>query len=178
MKIKPKTRDQWKINATQRKWRPAQEPQPTPNELDFLVPVLSIIGLALFLVVIVPGCARADEIPESRAINAVLGEAEGEGFTGMLAVSCAIRNRGTLRGVYGERAPRVLAKAYSDVIYDQAEAAWRFSRDAQRCEDLIHGADHWEGTSFKAPAWARGMIVTAVIGNQRFYKIKPKKGTK
>lgn len=111
----------------------------------------------------------AGEIPQDRAINSIIGEAEGEGFLGQLAVACAIRNRGTLKGVYGERSNRVKNHLYSDLTYDQAEGAWVMSAHPEYCEN-IDGATHWEGTAFPEPAWAKGMVLTATINHQRFYK--------
>lgn len=114
---------------------------------------------------------NAAPVEKTRFVNAIIGEAEGEGYRGMLAVACAIRNRGTLRGVYGEHAPRVRKHKYSPKVFVQAVRAYKESAHAEACA-FIDGADHWEGTSFKAPEWSRGMIVTAIIENQRFYKNK------
>lgn len=109
-------------------------------------------------------------IPDTRAINAIIGEAEGEGAVGMEAVACAIRNRGSLNGVYGEKAPRVIKRLYSDKIYILAKSAWVVSENASRCDNLIHGATHWEGTAFRTPYWAKSMSLVAIVRNQRFYK--------
>jgi hypothetical protein len=126
----------------------------------------------LVLIIVLYGCwsAYAERIPKERAVNAIIGEAEGEGYRGMLAVACAIRNRGSLRGVYGERSKRVVNHLYDDDTKRMAYGAWFVSQDDGLCEELIHGATHWEGTSFKTPWWAEHKQVTAVIGNQRFYK--------
>jgi hypothetical protein len=109
-------------------------------------------------------------IPDTRAINAIIGEAEGEGAVGMEAVACAIRNRGHLKGVYGEKAPRVVKRLYSDKIYILAKSAWVVSENVSRCDKLVHGATHWEGTAFKTPYWAKSMSLVATVGNQRFYR--------
>jgi len=111
------------------------------------------------------------EIPKTRAVNAIIGEAEGEGYAGMLAVACAIRNRGTLKGVYGEKAVRVLKRKYSASVFVHAVKAWEESANPDNCTQ-IDGATHWEGTAFKTPYWASSMILTATIGNQRFYMEK------
>ena len=103
-----------------------------------------------------------------KEVLCVIGEAEGEGYKGMLAVSEAIRNRGTLKGVYGCSAPRVVRHKYSAAVLQTANRAWNDSADT----DITHGATHWEGTAFKTPYWAKDMILTATIGNQRFYKEK------
>ena len=61
-------------------------------------------------------------IPTSLAVRAIIGEAGGESFTTQLAVACALRNRGTLQGVYGVDNP-VVAKA-SHRTFLRAQRAW------------------------------------------------------
>jgi spore germination cell wall hydrolase CwlJ-like protein len=112
------------------------------------------------------GSVYAKELPRERVINAIIGEAEGEGYQGMLAVACAIRNRGTLKGVYGEHSKRVKEHLYSEKTYRMAVKALEM---ALKC-DITNGATHWEGTAFKVPSWAKRMQITVVIGRQRFYK--------
>lgn len=131
-------------------------------------PIAGILGIALVCGFLMTGCAAASERPytDKQAILAIIGEAEGEGITGMTAVACAIRNRGTLQGVYGLHAPRIKQHQYTDSIYKIAVKAWEQSA----YNDITHGATHWEGTKFKVPYWAKHMRVTATIGSQRFYK--------
>lgn len=110
-------------------------------------------------------------------VNACIGEAEGEPYRGKLAIMCAIINRASthgsfekaMRGVYGERAPRVINNKYSRSTYEQAERAYYESMNDGAC-DFIDGADHWEGASFKTPEWAKNMKFVAKIGNQKFYR--------
>lgn len=127
-----------------------------------LVKVTCCLLLSLSLV----GNVYAGELRKDRVVMAIIGEAEGEGYKGMLAVACAIRNRGTLQGVYGEKAPRVVKHKYSPKTFVLAVKAYEESAKV----DITGGATHWEGTKFKTPYWAHGMIVTATIGNQRFYR--------
>jgi hypothetical protein len=108
------------------------------------------------------------DIERSRAVNAIIGESEGEPYKGKLAVACAIRNRGTLKGVYGEKAPRVTKKLYSAKIKADSERAWDESESASACQ-FIDGADHWEGTAFKKPTWAYNMTETFRTKGQVFY---------
>jgi len=105
-------------------------------------------------------------IDAKQAITAIIGEAEGEPFIGKVAVAEAIRNRKTLKGVYGLRSPRV--KKASKKVWLEAERAWLESEKS----NLVKGADHWESIDFKVPGWAKGMIVTAQIGKHTFYKAK------
>lgn len=108
-------------------------------------------------------------IDESSAVNAIIGEAQGEGYRGMYAVACAIRNRGTLNGVYGGNS---LHNNVSGQIMQQAMKAWYESAVG---EDVTHGADHWDSVErFGKPWWASSMTRTAIIGHHCFYKSKKK----
>jgi spore germination cell wall hydrolase CwlJ-like protein len=104
----------------------------------------------------------AKPILDSRAIRAVVMEASGEGYIGMVAVAEAIRNRGSLKGVRG-----AYAYHYEPLwVWKQAEAAWKASANT----NLVHGATHWENVKrFGLPRWARNMKVTAIIGRHYFF---------
>ena len=133
----------------------------------------TVVATIINLIILCIACAMSfgSEIPKTRFVNAIIGEAEGEVYKGKLAVACTIRERGSLRGVYGERAPRVLQHKYSPKVFVDAVRAYEESANTNNCE-FVGGATHWEGTKFKTPYWAKNMIVTATIGNQRFYKTK------
>lgn len=102
-------------------------------------------------------------IKDKDAVRAIIGEASGEGYRGMLAVACGIRNRGTLKGVYGLHARHVDKEP--GWVWDLARKAWKESEH----NDIVGGAGHWEMSS-RIPWWAKGMIVTAKIGHHTFYK--------
>lgn len=104
------------------------------------------------------------EIDRMMAIRAIVGEAEGESYVGKVAIAEAIRNRGTLKGVYGVNSLR-LAKS-PKWVWKDAEKAWRESAHT----NLVNGADHWESTDFKVPSWAKKMTKTATIGKHVFYR--------
>lgn len=127
------------------------------------LPRFVLAPLFLFLLI---SPVYASQINEQRAILAVIGEAEGEPYIGKLAVCEVIRRRGSLKGVYGINAPRVKAKKYSQATYNECRKAWLESAKTNHSK----GATHWEGTKFKTPYWAKDMVVTVVIGSQRFYK--------
>lgn len=124
---------------------------------------------AFLILLLMCSVAWAGELPKWRVVYAIIGEAEGEPYKGKLAVACAIQNRGTLKGVYGEKAPRVKQRKYSSKVLVSAIQAYEESLHPENCT-FIDGADHWEGTAFPEPYWAKSMEVTAVIGNQRFYR--------
>lgn len=108
-------------------------------------------------------------VDSHKAVLAVIGEAEGEGYEGMLAVAGAIRNRGTLKGVYGLRAPRVLLHRYSAKTYRLAVRAWRESA----ANDITRGATGWGNAKdmeiFRHSAWFPSLYLTAHIGSHYFY---------
>lgn len=70
------------------------------------------------------------------AVRAIIGEASGEGYKGMLAVASAIRNRGTLKGVYGVNAKHVDKEP--SWVWDMARKAWNESEF-----NRVHSGDCW-----------------------------------
>lgn len=119
----------------------------------------------ILLCLLFPSCAHAD-IKDSDAIRAIIGEASGEGLEGMRAVSSAIRNRGTLKGVYGLHAKHVNREP--KWVWAMAKRAWADSKNY----DYANQATHWEGTAFKEPYWAKSMVMVKQVGNQKFYRSK------
>jgi len=124
--------------------------------------MVRVIALALFLT---QGSAYA-AIPTDQAVRAIIGEAANQGRSGMYAVACAIRNRGTLNGVYGLRARHV--DRQPGWVWDRARAAWR---DSAYKADVTKGATHWENEkAFGKPYWAKHMHRTVTIGDHTFYR--------
>lgn len=124
--------------------------------------------LTIFLIFV---CAFSGQgraaISDNSAARAIAGEAEGEGPRGMLGVACALRNRGTLKGVYGVNAPRVKEGKVSPEIMREAERAWQKSKK----KDITKGADHWHNLKREGPRkWTKQFKKTAVIGQHVFYK--------
>jgi hypothetical protein len=110
--------------------------------------------VSIFLIIgLLCAPASAQDIPQKRAVDAIIGEAESLGYSGMFNIACAIRNRGHLRGVYGERAPRVVKRLYSAATRQAAVKAWALSATA----DTTKGADHWASKSLDR-AWEAKMI--------------------
>ena len=107
----------------------------------------------------------AESLPDSKVIPAILGEA-GQSYDERLAIACAIRNRGTLKGVYGK------AKDISERNYQIAGKAWAESAE----HDIVSGADHWlsdwdlKHAKPRLTAFRFKMKETAYIGTTHFYK--------
>lgn len=135
-----------------------------------------LIGFAL-LISTIPAHAYTDD----QAVKAIIGEAEDQGQRGMLAVACAIRNRGTLKGVFGLHAPRVRRHLYSQRVKDEAVSAWDISgqdgmialnnyEQVNVC-GFVRGAKNWENTkAFGLPYWAKGMQVVFTYKDHKFFK--------
>lgn len=115
----------------------------------------------------IPSLPYKYEITTDKAILSIIGEAENQGYTGMLAIACAIRNRGTLRGVYGLNAPRVKNQRYSKKTYEMAQKAWFASYRV----DVTNGATHWENIkAFGCPKWVKACVETFRYKDHIFYK--------
>jgi hypothetical protein len=117
---------------------------------------------------------RKSKIPEALALRAIAGEAEGESYEGMVALAEAIRNRGTLKGVYGLNAPRVKSGKVSKETYAKIKKAWKESETSNK----VGGADHWGNDSdlkkFEKEKWYSNMQKTIKIGNHTFLVNKKK----
>lgn len=109
-----------------------------------------------------------------KAVNAILGEAEGEPYLGKVALGEALRNRGTFRGVYGLSSPR-LSKA-SARVRAECEKAWRESGTSS----LVSGADVWGTDSdvkkFRKTKWFKSYKFVRKIGSHSFFKLNPRLG--
>lgn len=124
-----------------------------------------LVTAIILLLTFVAWClCNAEEIPEDLAIRCIIGEAAGEGSEGMYYVAAALRNRGCIKGVYGCKSR--LAYTEPQWVRDRAKAAYLRAMQG----DPTGGADHWESTDFKEPAWAKDMIVTAKVGKHKFYR--------
>lgn len=128
-----------------------------------------LVALALIASCIHSKPAHANEtVDNQKAIYAIIGEAENQGFMGMLAVAHAIRNRGTLHGVYGLSAPRVKHHLYTAKTYTAARQAWEQSAIDF---DLTHGATHWENIKvFGCPSWVKNCVETFRHKDHVFYR--------
>ncbi len=73
---------------------------------------------------------------EEKEIRAIIGEASGEGYLGMLHIASAIRNKGHLKGVYGLNAPHIQTEP--PWVWKQAKKAWKESE-----YNRTHTGDHW-----------------------------------
>ena len=125
------------------------------------------IILTLIFLIIFHSTIYAKQIEQNKAIRAIVGEASNQGYQGMLAVACAIRNRGTLKGVYGLNAKHIDNEP--QWVFTLAEKAWEESEN----KDITNGATHWENIkAFGTPYWVASMIKVYQYKDQIFYKEK------
>ena len=111
-------------------------------------------------------------------INAIVGEAENQGYDGMLAIAGALRNRAkqpyyrnnVLHGVYGKDSPR-LSKV-SQELFDLANKAWEESKR----RDITGGAYIWgtggDVAKFREQSWFKNVKQTVEIRDHYFFKNK------
>ena len=108
------------------------------------------------------------EVNDSQAIWAIIGEASGEGYLGMLDVASGIRARGTLKGVYGLNAPHI--KNEPQWVWKLAHKAWEVSEYSP-----THKGDHWGSIKYDKK-WLAKMEANKKYtkvhsrGNHIFYK--------
>lgn len=119
--------------------------------------------VAVCLILCFCGVSEA-KIDEKQAVRAIVGEAAGEPYVGKVALAEAIRNRGTLKGVYGLNGKHVDKEP--SWVWRDARRAWEESAKT----NLVKGADHWESVDFKVPVWAAKMAPVAQYGKHIFYK--------
>lgn len=131
--------------------------------------------LIIAIIIVFRSCTLAHAEPliinyDDKAILSIIGEAEDQGYQGMLAVAGAIRNRGNLKRVYGYHSLRVRHHLYSQLVYNNASYAWQESK----FRDISNGATGWGNASdieiFKKYAWWKNCTITMVIKDHTFYK--------
>lgn len=112
------------------------------------------------------------DFTEEEAIQAIVGEAANQPYVGQVALAEAIRNRGTLQGVYGARRD---TSREPEWVFERAEKAWNESKTT----NLVKGATHWENVKqFGMPYWADTMQITKVYADHTFFKPIKKRSLK
>jgi len=129
--------------------------------------------LITVLLLSTPAYAK-QRIPED-LWKGLIAEATGEGYQGMYAVACCVRNRlnkGMNTGLCG------LKRKNLDVFVQregrkQELIAKEIVRRVfvENSPDFTNGATHYEAVErYGIPRWAKGMIKTAKIGEHTFFK--------
>lgn len=136
--------------------------------------------MLIYLLIFVAGCAFPSfargikgDFTDQEAVRAIVGECAGEfpydlkkKKEAMFHVAWAIKNRGTLRGVYGLKAKHV--KTEPKWIFDMARLAWH---ETDVYPDITFGADSWYSKEdIIANGDPQDKQITTMYGNHTFYK--------
>lgn len=115
--------------------------------------------------------ARRYEITDQRAIAGIVGEYAVNDEYGMRIFAHAIRNRGTLKGVYGVYARHNLTEP--GYIWELASLAWFESKNEA---DISNGADSWYSyRDYLKYGIPKGKQIVQGYGNTIFFKTTNKK---
>jgi hypothetical protein len=124
---------------------------------------LFIVSVSLAALLLGVMASKAGTITTRQAVDAIIGEAGDQSFTTQVAVACAIRNRGTLQGVYGLNNP-VVQKA-TPRVRAKALRAWQ----ASARQDIVKGCKFF-GCPADAPALlSYGLQPVCMSGAITFY---------
>lgn len=136
---------------------------------------VEMIISALIVLILVGICIKAFAAPEPQYWQVIMAEAVSEGYDGMYAVACVIRNRGGgLRGFMGAKRPDL-----GSFVKKQGQRYICMAKEIQEKvfdgdgPDITKGATHFENIGrFNVPYWAKEMQITCKIGNHTFFKEK------
>lgn len=109
---------------------------------------------------------RTPAFTDENCIRALIGEYAKEDPRGMALMAHAIRNRKTLKGVFGFHASHVDHE--SRMVWELAELAW-FSSKTER--DPLHGATEWRSRKdVQQGHTPKGYFLIHVYDGTYFYK--------
>jgi len=136
-----------------------------------------MVGIAILLVMLIVDMASASEASTAKysdnmAILAIIGEAESEPYAGMVAVGRTIIKRGSLKGVYGLTARRVVMRKYSSSTYKRARQALEEAKRTMHGWKAIGWGNESDLAIFNRSAWFTRCTIVAHIGNHYFYGVK------
>lgn len=103
--------------------------------------IIWAVSSLLMVVVLLVLTLRPNQIPvftDDNCIRAIVGEVSNENYEGMKLMAHAIRNRKTLKGVYGFKAHHI--KTENRDIWMRASLAWFESLTES---DPLQGANEW-----------------------------------
>ena len=116
--------------------------------------------------------ALREELRQPQIWQVLMAEAVSEGYDGMYAVACVIRNRGgNLNGFYGAKRKDLddFCRRQGSYIALAKSVEKRVFKNGGT--DITHGATHFENIGrFGNPYWTKEMIITVKIGNHTFYR--------
>jgi hypothetical protein len=103
-------------------------------------------------------------VSDTDAVRAIIGEAN-QGEIGMTAVAEVIRARGSLKGIYGFKAPHV--DKQPEWVWKMARKAWQ----ASKTTNYTKGAKYFENVkAFGCPYWVKSCVETFRYRDHIFYR--------
>lgn len=135
--------------------------------------VASILA-PFFIAILLQGCADPVFANTQPPIwQVIMAEAVGDGYNGMYAVACVIRNRGGDLHAFcgsGRKDLSVFCARQGGKAISEARTIERIIFE-QGGPDVTGGATHFEAVQrYGMPYWANGMRVTVKIGEHTFFK--------
>jgi spore germination cell wall hydrolase CwlJ-like protein len=139
------------------------------------------------LAVMIMGCDRepvwAQVNYPSNLWQGLVAEATSEGYQGMYAVACVVRNRleiGMNTGLCGLKRKNLNAFCKREGIKREKEAKEIVNLVfEQGSKDITNGAIHFECIEkYGMPLWAKTMIITCKVGEHTFFKPNQSKSGK
>lgn len=135
-----------------------------------------LVAVMAFFAPLTAAWGAGAHIPEEVAVRALIGEAIGKSDAELYAHACALRNRGTVSGVFGyvdvkRRRPEDL----NETNWQRASRAWC---TAEYSGDVTWGATHWlSDYDIKHcrkvwKHWIGGYEKTVKIGETTFFRRK------
>lgn len=129
-----------------------------------------MLCLSIFLRVSFAQTGSSYLFSHDNCIKALVGEVEGESFQCKLATAEALRNRGSLKGVYGINSPRI--KKAPRRVFDDCTRAWLSVTRSKT--NYVRGATVWGSAqdlkSFKKQSWFQSYEFVCKVGNHYFYR--------
>ncbi len=130
------------------------------------------VSFVIFILLILARPCAAQN-PQPAIWKVIMAEAVSEGYSGMYAVACVIRNRGgDINGFCGSK-----RKDLEEFCQRQGNRYITMAKDishkifVEGAPDTTGGATHYEAVEiYGEPYWTKGMTVTAKIGEHTFYK--------
>ncbi len=133
----------------------------------------AVVFILAMVLLVVASCRLAHaegRINDRDAVLAIIGEGEAEPYIGKLALAYTLINRGTLKGVYGLHAPRVVKHKYSKSTYEDAKRAWEYANANPRGDWSATGwGNKADMVLFNKTKWFSKCHVTDHIGGHWFY---------
>ena len=121
-------------------------------ELYYFIAIVTAVIVFSLITLVAVNCGADEVLNAEDCIRAIIGEASNQGEIGMLALAVGIRNRGSLRGVYGFNSTHIDNEPAW--VWDMARKAWKESK-----ENRIHNGYMWENIlAFGEPSWYNDVV--------------------